>query len=48
MFLLLNGAQYLVMKDVENDKVLGAFFSLVFTGETSLQQFQVPETSRIV
>ena len=45
MFLLVNGAEYLVMKDVEKDEVYSAFFALIFTGKTGLQQFQVSKTS---
>lgn len=45
MFLLLNYAEYLVMKDVEKDEVPSVFFALVFTGKTGCQQFQVPEAS---
>ena len=42
--LLLNGAGDLVTKDMEKAGVLGAFFALDFTGKTSLQQSQNPET----
>lgn len=33
---------------MENAKVLDAFFTSVFTGQTGLQDFQAPETSEKV
>ncbi|GAB0175690.1 hypothetical protein GRJ2_000034200 [Grus japonensis] len=48
MFLLLNGAEFLVMNNLAKDVVLDAFSDLVFTNKTGLQQFQLPETSRKV
>lgn len=44
MSLLLDGAGTLVTKDSVRAKVLNAFFISVFTGETSLQESQVPKT----
>jgi len=42
--LLLNWGGALVTKDMEMAKLLGAFFTLVFTGSTCLQQSQGPDT----
>lgn len=42
--LLLNGAVDLVTKGMEKAEVPSAFFALVFTNKTSLQQSQNPET----
>ena len=36
--LLLNGAEDLVTKDMEEVKVLNVFFTLIFAGNTCLQQ----------
>lgn len=41
---LLNWAGALVTKDMEMAKVLNAFFILVFTGMTCLQESQAPVT----
>ena len=41
--LLLNGAEDLVIKDMEKVKVLNATFTLNFTGNTGLLQSQVFE-----
>ena len=40
---LLNGIGVLVTKDRGKVKVLNAFFALVFTGKSSLQESQAPE-----
>ena len=40
---LLNGTGDLVTKDMEKAKVLNAFFTLIFTGNTGLLQSQVLE-----
>lgn len=40
--LLLNGAEGLMQKDVENAKALSALFALVFTGKVCLQETQIP------
>lgn len=39
-----NGAEELVTNGIEKAKVLDAFFALVFTHKTSLQESQVPKT----
>ena len=41
----MNESRDLILKDMEKAKVLNAFFTLSFTGKTSLQQSQVSETS---
>lgn len=41
--LLLNRAEDLMPKDVENAKALNALFTLVFTGKICLQKFQTLE-----
>lgn len=42
MDLLLNGTGDLVTQDMEKAEVLNAFFALVFTGKTSLQESEAP------
>ena len=44
MGFLLNGTGDLVTNNMEKAKVLNAFFAPVFTGNTCLQNSQVPET----
>lgn len=46
--LLLNGVGDLVIRDVEKAEECHAFFTLVFTSKTCVQEFQVPETSGTV
>lgn len=46
MGLLLNEAVDLVTKNTELTKVINTLFTLVFTNKTSLQEFQVSQTSR--
>ena len=41
---LLNGAGALVAKDMEKGKVFNSFFLSVFTGKSSLQESQAPES----
>lgn len=43
--LLLNGAEDLVIEDIEEVKVLNVFFTLIFAGKACLQQTQVPVAS---
>lgn len=43
---LLNGVGELMTKDTEKAGVLNTSFTSVFTGETSLQETQAPETVR--
>lgn len=43
--MLLGGTRDLVTKEIDKAEVFDAFFSLVFTCKTSLQESQVPETS---
>ena len=42
---VLNGVGDLVATNIEKAGVLNAFFTLVFTGKTTLQESQVPENS---
>ena len=42
--LLLSGIGDTLTKNTEKAKVLGTFFTLVFTGKSSLQESQAPET----
>jgi len=43
--LMLNGAGKMVAKDTETPKILNAFFTLVFTCKTGIQDSQASETS---
>lgn len=43
--LLMNEAGDLVIKDMEKAKIQNAFFTLGFTGQTTLLHSQVPETN---
>ena len=45
MSLLLNEAEDLMPKDMENAKALNTLFALVFTGRICLQESQTPETN---
>lgn len=42
---LLNGVGYLVTKNMEKSGVFNAFFTLIFTGKTTLLKTHVPKTS---